>query len=139
MATPAWPTPMRALVSKLNLPHSPEHLTDSALFNRGAQRAVACILTSSIDRYSELLRRSPVRIRHHATPWKRSRTPLPRCGLLYARPKLCAFVFDAAFVKVTSEAIEEGARRHPASPYATAEPHSALRSITCYMLPTFGL
>ena len=102
MATPAWPTPMRALVSKLNLPHSPEHLTDSALFNRGARRAVACIPTSSIDRYSELLRRGPVRIRHRATPRKRSRTPLTRCGLLCARPTLCTFVFDAAFVKVTS-------------------------------------
>ena len=49
MATPAWPTPMRALISKLNLPHVPERLTDSALFNRWARRAVACIPTSSID------------------------------------------------------------------------------------------
>ena len=49
MATPAWPTPMRALMSKLNLSHAPERLTDSALFNRWARRAVACIPTSSID------------------------------------------------------------------------------------------
>ena len=49
MATPAWPAPMRALISKLNLLHAPERLTDSALFNRWAQRAVACIPTSSID------------------------------------------------------------------------------------------
>ena len=49
MATPAWPTPMRALTSKLNLSHVPGRLTDSALFNRWARRAVACIPTSSID------------------------------------------------------------------------------------------
>jgi hypothetical protein len=49
MATPAWPTPMRALISKMNLSHAPERLTDSALFNRWARRAVACIPTSSID------------------------------------------------------------------------------------------
>ena len=38
MATPAWPMPMRALMSvKLNLSHAPERLiTDSALFNRWA-------------------------------------------------------------------------------------------------------
>ena len=36
MATPAWPTPMRALISKLDLSHVPERLTDSALFNRWA-------------------------------------------------------------------------------------------------------
>ena len=49
MATPAWPTPMRALISKMNLSHAPERLIDSALFNRWARRAVACIPTSSID------------------------------------------------------------------------------------------
>ena len=49
MATPAWPTPMRVLISKLNLPHVPERLTDSALFSRWVRRAVACIPTSSID------------------------------------------------------------------------------------------
>ena len=49
MATPALPTPMRALISKLNLSHALECLTDSALFNRWARRAVACIPTSSID------------------------------------------------------------------------------------------
>ena len=49
MATPAWPTPMRALISKLNLSHAPERLTDSALFNRWARRAVARIPTSPIN------------------------------------------------------------------------------------------
>ena len=49
MATPAWPTPMRALISKLNLPHAPERSTDSALFNRWARRAVARIPTSPIN------------------------------------------------------------------------------------------
>ena len=47
MATPAWPTPMRALISKFNSPHAPERLTDSELFNRRARRAAACIPTSS--------------------------------------------------------------------------------------------
>jgi len=49
MATPAWPTPMRALISKLNLSRAPERLTDSALFNRWARRAVARIPTSPIN------------------------------------------------------------------------------------------
>ena len=49
MATPAWPTPMRALISKLNLPYAPGRLTDSALFNMWARRAVACISTSPIN------------------------------------------------------------------------------------------
>ena len=48
MATPAWPTPMRALISKLNLSYAPGRPTDSALFNRSARRAVARIPTSSI-------------------------------------------------------------------------------------------
>ena len=50
MATPAWPTPMpmRELISKLNLSHVPERLTNSALFKRWARRAVACIPASSI-------------------------------------------------------------------------------------------
>ena len=56
MATPAWPTPMRALISKMNLSHAPERLTDSALFNRWARRAVACIPTSSIAALLEQLR-----------------------------------------------------------------------------------
>ena len=48
MATPAWPTPMRALISKFNSSHAPECVTDCGLFNRPARRAVASIPTSSI-------------------------------------------------------------------------------------------
>ena len=47
LATPAWPTPMRALISKFNSSHAPaERLIDSALFNRWARRASARIPTS---------------------------------------------------------------------------------------------
>ncbi len=49
MATPAWPTPMRALINKLNLSYAPGRPTDSALFNRWARRAVARIPTSPIN------------------------------------------------------------------------------------------
>ena len=49
MVTPAWLTPMRALISKLNFSHAPERLTYSAMFNRWARRAVARIPTSPIN------------------------------------------------------------------------------------------
>ena len=48
MATPAWPTPMRALISKFNSLHVPECITGCGLFNRPARRFFASIPTSSI-------------------------------------------------------------------------------------------
>ena len=80
MATPTWLTPMRALISKFNSSHAPERLTDSALFNTWAQRAVAHIPTSTSNvaaRSSELLRRAPERIRHRTPPRKRSGAVVP--------------------------------------------------------------
>ena len=77
---PAWPTPMRALISKLNLPHAPERLTDHG------QRTVQQVGSKSCRlhpdelnrcRCSELLRQGPVRIRHRAPPRKRSGTVVP--------------------------------------------------------------
>ena len=51
MATPAWPTPMRALISKLNLSHAPERLTGSALFrlSPASRRAQSTSLLGSLE------------------------------------------------------------------------------------------
>ena len=101
MATPAWPTPMRALISKFNSSHAPECATDCGLLNRRARRAVASIPKSSILNrrlYSDLLRRGPVRIRHRTPPqWWRNAIYVGRLVMLE---------YVVLLTAVTSESLE---------------------------------
>ena len=133
MATPAWPTPMRALISKLNLSHVPEHLNASL---------TAHCSTGGLEELSPASRRAHSTSLLGALAAGSSADPPPRATaqtlrgsnsdeVMVVRATLVLARFRVAVFRVTTNRCpQRGSRRHPTTSYGAAAPVPALRSIT---------